>query len=308
MRVRKHVALRYIQRLQEDHHDSIKWAWIVILGGGLLKALYELSGLAPCYAKTVFGWISVPLDSATFTAWTDMQCPSHVLMEALLLFFVFALTIVRFFLGNNRYLDAKYIETMNFFEEAYQKMENRREFFWEQYKLVVSRYRRRDLAFDVFFVIVNGSILIIIGSNIKYVDIFVFSYAILLLFDSLWLFLSIKFSKVRHTKFWAKFITEKRYIEDVTADSAPRKWILNNTIHAVLMIAAVFLLTPSDECSGIDFWHDYFPLFFFLLFSNCALDFFLSMNVYFPRIEGIHRNLSNPAEDLPPENDAGFDD
>ena len=291
------VAQSYIKRILLNERDVLKIAWIIIMGSALSQGALELSRIFPCLMSELSAELfklAIPL-SVTTKAQISRECTasaySHSLVTALL-FLVFIVTWLRFLWGDNRLLDAKYVEVLTFVDDGARDENNPelsnefRKHFW----FIISSFRRIVLVFDILFVIFHGIIFLLLAKNINNHDVFVLLYLFLLLFNALWLMLSWMASRRKYYDFWKSYINQDR-IGEVTALKGPWRWAINNLVHAIILMLILinlryFLVFQDDQ-----YWFYASISSAAIFFSNCLLDFLLTWSVYFPRVSKIYKDL-----------------
>jgi hypothetical protein len=308
MKVATLVAQSYVRRILENERDNLKLAWIIIMGGALTEASIELSKVLPCFINYIrsgfLGYIGsspfIPLSVQTKAIIGQMCFDGAHPAITFLFFFLFLLTLLRFLWGDNRLIDAKYVEVISFINDGTKDeiRGNINGYFKTQFQNVINSFRRVVLVFDILFVILHGVIFLFLAKNLNNHDVFVFLYIFLLLFNAFWLILTWISSRRRHYDFWKEFVKDDR-VGDVTALAGPWRWAANNIAHAIIISLLLYKLQDvvqflRPEIKYIrdeDYWNWAAVLAVLMFLSNCLFDFALTWSVYFPRIGRIYKDL-----------------
>ncbi len=163
-------------------------------------------------------------------------------LQDVFLFIIFITTAVRFYHGESRYLDRTYLESQL---ETFQA---------ESYS---ARYR----FFDFYLLLSHAILFYALAAFERQLVGFFYIYTALLVLNVIWLGIVCCREPIK---------AELRY---------PRRWIINNTIHACLLIILYF------ATNGLTAGNAYI-VFFVLAMSNTFFDYFTTWPYYFPPIKG----------------------
>lgn len=166
-------------------------------------------------------------------------------LSDLLLFIVFILMFARFFLGDLRLIDKKYLELQ------YEVFQPRR------YK-PISRF------VDFFNLIIHAIFFYMLAASLLNFLMFYIIFTFILFFNAFWLITS--------------FYLTPRMDRQIVEIQNTLKWVVNNISHGLLLISYLLLF------NGLTLNYSIY-IFFILGVSNSIIDFIFTKETYFPKIE-----------------------
>jgi|SRR5579864_178918 len=274
----KKEADEYALLVLTNLHDSWKWIFTILMGGSAILAGQSLMSWADsAYAK--YAGISV---TNVANIINSNKVPSDLeLAVTFLLFLIYALTLFRFYWGWIRYCDVKYIEVpsliVSFREKFFQQ--NIPELYEASLNEAFKYSRLHRVWIDTIPVFFQTTVIFIIAGSLNSADIFIRTYAFLLAFNSIYLFINYLLPAYHEDALvqafgvgLARVITPRKKIEI---------WILNNTFCAVIMGALLYdtpspSLTPSAAL-----------IFVFVMFVNCLIDLMCTREMYSRPVENL---------------------
>jgi len=200
-----------------------------------------------------------------------------------LFFLVFLPTFIRFFYGDNRYLDQHYLELILLASYG-----NDGEF---ENELAAMHGRRRF--FDILLLIFHGFVFVFMGNALKNPELFILIYAFLMLTNLLWLRANVKWNQTKETVIEGegiKLIRKEVYVYP-DRDRAPRFWIKNNLWHFLILGVLIYL---HYNAHGID-RSLYLALSIFCCVSNSAFDLWKTWFFYFPNVQQLGKDKETTA-------------
>lgn len=219
-------SLKSLERLENNY----RMIYIIIMSAPLILAMEIL--------VTQQNAITGVLQFKDFSLinWTDA-----------VMLFIFLSLYIRFFLGDLRFLDMKYLEkqSSDTFMKHYHPFSRMMEFF-------------ADILHAIFFYI--------LAATITDFHLFYMVIVFLLLLNALWLF-------VGH-------LTSDRFDSDRIELRSRMIWMINNA-------ATAFVLLICDRYIGNTDSNLLLILFVAIMVINSLVDFYLSRHLYFPKIEEI---------------------
>lgn len=169
-------------------------------------------------------------------------------IQDIVLFFVFLFTYARFFLGDIRYLDIKYLHHQN--SHSYLRRLNSLSRFIDFYSLVFHA---------IFFYLLAGSI-----ANFRQ---FYIIYAAILILNSVWLVIN--------------YVATNKTDKQRNEVRSSLKWATNNAVSFILFLLLVYVFQYSFDNAWL------LLLFFILAFANTIIDYLLTWKLYFPEIHEV---------------------
>ncbi|MBI2953722.1 MAG: hypothetical protein HYY30_05370 [Chloroflexi bacterium] len=242
--------LRLDERSREtlrNCHVTLKWMWIVLMGFALKESietfLYRIDSTGHRFLRNLndYDWVSVGV------------------------FLVFLVTLLRFFHGDSRYLDRKYLEMqLDDFNP--------------------NGFRSGKRFADMNMLLIHGIIFYALGVSQRDPVRFFAIYAGLLLFNSVWLVIAWRMSNERRGE-----RGEVRGAKE-SEDRFPLYWAKNNLVHFGAFVLLFFVASSS---------YDEWPFRLAVLAlgaSNCFFDYFLTWRYYFPKLKAEGEAESMPVE------------
>lgn len=245
----------------ENTHTTFKILWQILMGLALAVTVNSFyGGLTDLIATKNSGWIhSTAVLSANFA--------------------VFMLTFLRFFWGDNRYLDLHYMELFLQISQSHP----------DKIDEELNRISGERRFFDIILLTVHGTIFIFLGLALENYYHFYLVYAILMTTNVLWLF----YNKHLQTRKEVRILqedrqgaalgfggTKVRYSQEVDPNYAPRFWIRNNIATLVVMgsIFAIYELTTVLPLNVFQY------MMIGTCLANCFIDFWKTWDFYFPKL------------------------
>lgn len=213
---------RSLERLESNY----KVIYTVVMSAPLIVALQNM--IMHTNAETGI-W--------DFRPWQEQN------MTTSLLFLIFLVFFIRFFIGDLRYLDLKYLE----FDQAASHIKD---------------YSSISRFIDFISLIVHAIFFYILASAITNFTYFYQIILIILFINSIWLCL-----------IYLKTKSENRQRLEI---SSALKWVINNSICALILVVIYFL----DLSYFLKF-----SIFLMVATVNTLADFIFSWNMYFPEIK-----------------------
>jgi hypothetical protein len=268
----KKEADEYALLVLKNLHDSLKWTFTILMGGSAILAGRSLIIWADVLYSQYVG-ISVPDSSDIPTKFE----PSFTFF----LFFVYALTLFRFYWGWIRYCDIKYIEVPNllvsfrekFFEQKILKT------YEEALKTAVEYSWLPRVLLDTIPIFFQTTIIFVIAGSLNNVEIFIRTYIVLLVFNSGYLALNYRLVAYHEDALKRGFGSELALT--VTPRSRIKIWIVNNLLCAFVMWALLHeyslthqSLMPQAACV-------------FVMLVNCLVDLSMARQMYSRRAKDL---------------------
>lgn len=219
-------SLKSLERLENNY----RMIYIIIMSAPLILAMEIL--------VTQQNAITGVLQFKDFSLvnWTDV-----------VMFFVFLSLYIRFFLGDLRYLDMKYLEKQN--ADTFMK-----------------RYHPFSRMLEFFADILHAVSFYVLAAAITDFHLFYIVIVFLLVLNALWLFIT--------------HLTSDRFDSSRTESKSSMIWMINNAATAfVLLICERYFADANQSFLLISF--------VVIMVINSIVDFFFSRHLYFPKIEEI---------------------
>jgi hypothetical protein len=240
----------------------------------LNEVLKNIHGSLKWYWQVVMGLSMVKAVDSFYVFLFDGNPPSIIAIVSFLsLFIVFLLVFIRFYFGDSRYLDEHYIE--------YRKWRPIEEYL-EDIPVKISKKRT---SLDIGMLMVFGILFVFMAKSLSHSKIFFVTYFILLVFNIIWLQITIDLN-VKQQK--TQIVQQERYY-------APKIWIKNNFVHALLMLPFIWLkfnaiasfIVPVFKAS-IELGELSTIVLLALCAMNSLIDFKLTSSYYFPDLNKDH--------------------
>lgn len=263
-------ARALLDNVLDNTHESLKWSWQIVMGFALVSAVLE--------AYKVF--------------FTPSELPKiQTLHDQTFSFLVFLLgfipAFIRFFYGDNRYLDLHYLELRQWNDS-------------ETYLIDLKHLSMTRRVVDVLLLLTHGIVFLFMGKALSNPEAFFGTYAVLMATNMLWLITTVNLNRtVTETPPPSEVKNllvgrDKRETESPRRDRAPRFWIANNVV-ALLLFAGVYI-------AYIQFpWLGRYSLLYGCLgvcILNSGLDLGTQREFYWPRLDEIYKEAieSEPEE------------
>lgn len=226
----------------KNAHDAIRIVFAVIMAIALKRAfdtvfVVEGAGFKPLSAFTV---------------------------TEIVLFFVFVVTIARFFMGDMRHLDTTYLDPI----------------LGEADDVSTEQLRPINRFLDFYLLLIHGIIFYYMATLLSAPRMFFGVYVALILFNAVWLVIASLVTGKRMDVQTALGQLRHLGIRPWLRAIPPQlRWAINNTLIGLAMLG-VFAL---DAGVGVPL----FPLLVALAILNAAFDYLLTWEFYFPPIEAV---------------------
>lgn len=217
-------SIRSLERLENNY----KLIYTVIMSVPLITALQDLS------LKT-----DLKTGVWNFKGWINFD------LQSIVIFIIFLFFYTRFFLGDLRLLDLKYLEHQH--EASYQK-----------------RYSSFSRFIDFFSLIIHAIFFFILSSAITNFYGFFETFIMILMINTIWLS-------------FVYLNTSRENRQRVEARSS-LNWIMNNLICSLFLV--LLFISRNFLPEKIVFW-----AFVTIAGLNTILDFSLAWRMYFPKIQ-----------------------
>ena len=136
-----------LENLLKNTHESLKWAWQIVMGFSMVVAVHS------CYVP--FLVVLDKLGIVSLESYAGQTPTVQTSMMSLVLFFVvFMPTFVRFFYGDNRYLDLHYLELTHLANTKGA----------EEYLSELTQFSGRRRMTDILLLMTHGMIFIFLGN------------------------------------------------------------------------------------------------------------------------------------------------
>lgn len=235
-----------LNEVLKNLHGSLKWYWQVVMGLAMVKAIDNL-----------------------YTHLYETKSSFEENLTYLIFFCAFLLVFIRFYFGDSRYLDEHYIE-----HRKWQPI--------DKYLMDISnKISKKRIILDIFLLVIIGIFFVFMAKSLFYPNRFFMAYCFLLLFNVIWLKLTISMNSDYQTP----LITSRdRY-------RAPDFWVGNNLIHLLFMFfLLLYNVAPKPVYMGILSLNQILLL--LLCISNSIFDLLHTSNYYFPKLNAeLNRNL-----------------
>lgn len=219
-------SLKSLERLENNY----RMIYIIIMSAPLILAMEILV----TQQNTTTGIIH--FKTLGLFGWTDA-----------VMLFIFLSLYIRFFLGDLRYLDMKYLEKQS--SDTFMK-----------------RYHPFSRMMEFFADILHAVSFYVLAAAITDFHLFYIVIVFLLILNALWLFIT--------------HLTSDRFDAARTESKSRMIWMINNAATAfVLLVCDKYLADTNQSLLLI--------LFVAIMIINSVVDFYFSRHLYFPKIEEI---------------------
>nr|WP_281720812.1 hypothetical protein [Nitrosomonas nitrosa] len=294
MRLSEKQAREFILLFAQNNHETLKTVWIVIMGAAVSNAASYLSTTLSC-DTAILGLASTPSSDCTGQ-------PS--LAQSALFFLAFMLIFLRFFWGDNRYVDWKYSQAVSLTSSAIDQVVERdsNQNASALFRSALRGYSSNSQALDIYFLIAQSIIFALLAGSIVDPARFQFLFIALLCVNIAWLVLGI-ISPRDHTQGFFKQVSDEAAVEALRSRLPAYVWILNNLVAIGLLTfvaphASIVLgdARAPGESAAIALW--------VVVMLNNLVSLTLAHHFYFPNPVNIYDDLhadqpgaaSTPAE------------
>jgi hypothetical protein len=268
-------AKELVDSVLANTHESLKWSWQVVMGFALYTAVQE----------TYHAMTSRP----------PMSTPELTLCSVIASF-VFLPTFIRFFYGDNRYLDLHYSELRQW---------NSLEGYERDLETSLSKSRR---LVDVLLLLSHGIVFAFLALAIPKPEMFFCFYGVLLLINCFWLYIVVRMNErivIEPNGSGVKDLLrglalhemEQRTTSFPKRDAAARYWIKNNLWHLVIFVLLYLARTSPLEWNLVATWHRQAFLYLYVAacVSNSAFDLYYQWDFYLPKLDEVYREARKEA-------------
>jgi hypothetical protein len=266
---RKEIFRKVAGTAIENSHGAIKQVWVALFAGGTFALISSFDTLMTCAGlfdhpdfrnSAEYNRHCVELLNGINGHWSLPELGKFLLLVSL--YIVYVLTFYRFYVGNVRVFDMRYIEVGKFIALLYddtdrnepeerrkQKHAARHALYQEFYEYIDENTRWLDSIFLMFKTLVIISLTIEVNTP----KIFLSIYLAILIFDIVWM-LSSKRSKA----LFAEKILEKimltssinlspdrraiKQLQKIFPTKAITFWTINNSVFAVVLLLIVLMI------------------------------------------------------------------
>jgi hypothetical protein len=214
----KELAKQRVEEVLSNTHDSLKWSWQVVMGFALYNAVQEVY--------------------IAFKGTNIHKLTHDHLLYALVSLLVFIPTFIRFFYGDNRYLDIHYSEL----RRRWQDLNS----YVEVLDTKLSRGRR---LIDVLLLLSHGILFAFLSCSISNPEVFFWFYLVLLLTNCFWLYTTKILNRKVSTTGTDETITVTQIVPK--RDETLTFWLNNNLCHIGFL--GLFLLLFYHTNNGNQF-------------------------------------------------------
>jgi hypothetical protein len=270
---KKKEADEYALLVLKNLHDSLKWMFTILMGGSAI-----LAGRSLIYwADSLYSQSGIPVPDGNVAS---------IRFEPIFpffLFFIYALTLFRFYWGWIRYCDIKYIEVPNLLASYRDKFfeQNISNTYEVTIEMAVEYSRLPRVLVDTIPIFFQTTLTFVIAGSLNNAEIFIRTYIILLVFNSAYLTLNYNLSAYHEIALTRAFGSGLALA--VTPRGSIKVWIVNNLLCAFLMWALLHeyapghpSLMPQAACV-------------FVMFANCLLDLALAREMYSRRAKDLRQ-------------------
>jgi hypothetical protein len=259
----------FVDSVLRNTHDSLKKSWQVVMGFSMIVAVQEV------YAIMFDG-----------SRWVD---PTHDDWQAVTIApLVFILTFIRFFLGDNRYLDLHYIELRQWGDK---------EEYLDDLKHTVSPTR---CAIDVGLLLTHGIAFVFLAKSMGEPARFIGVYVVLWAAIVAWLYTMVSMNRRRKpliSRVESGLIGARREeTESPRRDRTLEYWIRNN-LACLLAVAGLYWIHSVSAMDRSSFQY----ICFGVVLANCLIDFWGTHQFYWPNlVDTYHDAIHELSRKTPP--------
>lgn len=232
------VAL--VRAILKNLHESLKWLWLIVMGLAIVNAI-------EVYSKFL-DTDDIKKSVEIFTIFFNIES---------LVFISFLFVFIRFYFGDNRFLDLSYQETQ----------------FERGLKSEINKYSGIKRLMDILLLISHGVFFYLMSSQIGDIQKFLYFFVILLISNVFWLLIQLL----------GGINAQHPDIDPLIGNAKGSKpmiiWIINNLFFAILILQFIF--------SNIEYK---FEISVFLTLLNSLIDITTTWKFYFPPLNLILQN------------------
>jgi hypothetical protein len=264
----RRAARKHVLRTWGDGHTTLKWVWTVVLAGAVIQACYVVADVATCQIDLAIRAI-FPASASSKNECVLINAPAIWAN-----YIVFMLTFFRFYVGDARLLDLRYVELPEYINS---RIEDGGIEYEDDFIKALTAFRRSAQFFDFATLAWQATLFIFLARNIDNVFVFFFLFFALVTINVVWLQIAIRLNPNATGDIWRKFVSDFQVLENLTGSGAVRLWVRNNALCALAMIgcAVLFIGNVWSEAA--------FRLAFIaVMLTNCLVDIALARRFYFP--------------------------
>ncbi len=274
--LQKKEADDYALLVLKNLHESLKWLFTILMGGSAFLA-----------GRSIIDWVDfVYAKYAGVTLSKPDNLPTE--FEAsftFFLFFVYALTLFRFYWGWIRYCDIKYIEVPSLivaFRDRFFAAKISSE-YEAALETAVEYSRLPRVLVDTIPIFFQTTVIFILAGSLNAVEIFIRTYIFLLLFNSV--YLTFNYNLPAYHVIALRTAFGDGLVNAVTPRSRIKVWIINNISCAIILWAflnsylSVFVVVPQTACVVV-------------MFMNSFVDLYFARQMYSRRVKCLRRAVA----------------
>jgi hypothetical protein len=289
----------------ENSHGAIKQVWVALFAGGTFAFINSFD--------TMMGCSGVPL----FSSHPD-RCPSFIdgnshwwnFVLVASLYVVYVLTFYRFYVGNIRVFDMRYVEIVKFVAsvaEVQKPAENRDDY------LRLFDYVDTNRRWESIYLIFKTLVIISLTIDVNAPETFLSIYLLVLVMDVFWIFVLAKRPRpYNYLDLFAEKLElptdpanqpegRRQGVEDLRRmfpTDALAYWKMNNLICFVLLFVTlvpvwIAKFCPQNCLVAHLIW--YYAAGAVVALGNCAFDFYGTWWFYNPRFKRVYELFANDA-------------
>ena len=277
------LVRRYISEAILNSHAAIKSCWLVMFTAGTFAALTNLNAVLRC-----FGVLGHPASA---------KCSfDEPLLNYCLAFVIFFLTFARFYLGDVRLFDNRYSEVYKLVNDEIDLHGGKDAA--DRFSALLAHNDRNMFKFEGIWLLFQTLMVVFLAYQIDAPSNFVTVYIVLLICNAIWLEIMNQLVEPTTSHTLAEIFPftkkEARRLRARFPRIASNIWAVNNVCHAVALLFVQFLAVGALRSWGYPVQASILgantPLACLLIcLSNCAVDFLLAWNLYFPRFSQFYR-------------------
>lgn len=283
------LARSYIAEAIKNAHAAIRSSWTIMFTAGTFGALSTINAVLRCkhswYIPHIISYPTPP----------NACHYDDTLVNYMMGLIVYFLTFSRFYLGDCRVFDIKYSEIFSLIVNETNSRSGRGP--EERFERIMRYNDRKFFKFEFIWMLFQTLVVIFLAFQIDNAEFFVEVYILLLVSNSVWLYVSVFQGEPTITN----TVSEALPYMHLAVPSrgriraklrlpreAARVWIINNLVHAtILCLIVIFspMLGPAFSVSDVylQTWSFSMTIAMMVCLSNCLVDFKLSHNFYFPK-------------------------
>jgi len=245
----KQKARVFVDRVLSNTHESLKSSWQIVMGFSMIVAVQEFYGFAFEGTKTGHEYIQATVFAPV----------------------VFLLTYVRFFLGDNRYLDLHYIELRQWGDI---------DDYLADLQQTLSPWRS---VIDVGLLLTHGIAFVFLAKSIGHPSRFIGFYVLLWASNICWLYTMVRMNLKREplTRLERGLIgADREATESPRRDRTLEFWIKNNTTCLLVVAALYWFHTMVAVFDRLSFQYACMVVFL----ANSFFDFYGTHTFYWPNL------------------------